>query len=211
MTGEIEDVRIPSETGEYPEGTGPIRFPASSWDILRFVSGDSKCFEQRMGQIADCILKDIKYDGDCGNGGTVIVGAYARGNVESWGKCAEQCTGGGTDGTLLGQGVSCLGWTWGPQPCEHCTPHRCFLFSSFSSCPHNRPKEILAPGFISGGPTCKDIEYFDNGRDGQGGSVKWVRGAERGSWSQGKCLKEGGEEPACPGQDVPGFRSQHER
>ena len=74
MPGTITDVR---ETQESP-GTGPIIFPAyssqsahsaESTNIMNFISGDRKCFRQHMGKKADCILKDIRYDHDCADGG----------------------------------------------------------------------------------------------------------------------------------------------
>ena len=190
MDGEIEDVRIPSETGEAPEGTGPLRKSAVIGDIKTFASGDRKCFQQKEGETADCILKDIKFDEVCGDGG------YVQG-TENWGDCAALC------------GALCAGWSWGPQACTNCISHRCYNFQNFHDCPGNRPKEISAPGFISGGLSCKDIHYIETELT-DAKHVKPVPGSSGGGeWREGKCLEKGAE-PTCPGQEVPGFRSQHE-
>ena len=191
MAGAIEGVRVPSAFKGTPIGPGPVRKSAAKGNILNFASGDRDCFEQKEGETADCILKDIKFDEVCSEG------AYV-GHQQTWGECSEMCA-----------DSSCRGWTWGPKPCTNCIDHRCYLFTSFLNCPGTRPKRIPAPGFISGGLSCKDIRYIETDLTDED-HVKRVRGASRGGeWRGGKCQEEGAD-PTCPGQDVPDFRSQHE-
>ena len=65
-----------------------------------------------------------------------------------------------------------------------------------------------APGHISGERDCQDIDYVETNEDFLDG-VPGTSVGEDGytwEWRDGKCREEGGVEPNCPAQEVPGFR-----
>ena len=200
MIGEIKDVQIPS-TSPVRSGSskkqGPFRYPAYSnfslfhvtQKIRNFISGAKGCYDQLLGQTDGCFLKDLKYDATCG------IGNYIP-KIKSWGACAAECK--STSG--------CLSWTWASNACTNCVPEDCNLFTGFEDCPNQLPKQVVAPGHISGDASCEDIRYIETEDLSK---VIPVLGADHRQWGEGSCKGFDGREPTCPGQEVPGFRSQH--
>ena len=187
MAGEIKDVTTTDQ--QDLQATGPVTYPAFSSIFNNFISGAKNCYYQLLGQTEGCFLKDIKYDDECG------ARKIERG-IKSWGKCAEKC-----------KSTSCLAWTWSSNSCSNCNPEECKLFTGFTSCPNQSPKESIGLGHISGDVSCEDIEYIETEDLTK---VTEVVGADRGEWIEGSCrVGEAGADPTCPGQEVPGFRSKH--
>ena len=70
------------------------------------------------------------------------------------------------------------------------------------------PNTFDAPGHISGEKSCQDINYVERNEDFLVG-VPGIRSESSGAtleWRDGKCREEGGVDPQCPPQEVPGFR-----
>ena len=191
MIGEIKDVQITSNSpvrSGSSKKQGPIRYPAFSNISRNFISGAKSCYDQLLGQTDGCFFRDLKYDETCGTGNIIP-------NVESWGECAAKC-----------KSTSCVSWTWASNACSNCVPEDCNLFTGFEDCPNQLPKQVVAPGHISGEASCEDIRYIETEDLTK---VIPVLGADRGQWREGSCKGWGEAEPTCPGHEVPGFRSQH--